>query len=326
MDSAIEGTQFDPNRLRIFFVHGRAPKPEPDVYREQLWRCLLEGVRRTEPDIAQALSAHPQVFDLIYWADLFYSDTREIEQDMSGIERVLRIEAPTPEDVAEAHRFGRQFKLRCYQFIDRFPKLMQRFAGDWMENTVEDTRRYLHNTDGLANEARRRVHDALNPAVAEHADIILIGHSLGSVIAYDTLWESSHERGGTPVPVSLFLTLGSPLGTRFIQRHLKGWYKSGRARYPHGIKIWRNLAVVGDVSALDSRIEDDFAELLRLDLVERLSDNKRTLYNSFRNDAGYNLHRSYGYLVTQASGRAICNAIKGDQLQNETGAIVNRIN
>ena len=33
-------------RRIILFVPGQQPKPVPDAHRSQLWRCLLEGVRR----------------------------------------------------------------------------------------------------------------------------------------------------------------------------------------------------------------------------------------------------------------------------------------
>ena len=53
------------------------------------------------------------------------------------------------------------------------------------------------------------------------ARVLLIGHSLGSVISYDTLWDLSHERGRTQ-HVDLFMTLGSPLATHLIRQGLRG--------------------------------------------------------------------------------------------------------
>lgn len=287
---------------RILFVHGRNPKPPAQSYRAQLWRCLLEGVRRADTVAAKTLAGHPDCFELVYWSDLFYDNTRDIEQDEAGIERVIRLKQPQRSDIAEARRWGRWARQGLNRFIDRMPWLMRPFMDGWMRETVQDTRRYLDNQDGLASRVRARLSEALQ--ATDGQPLVLIGHSLGSVIAYDTLWELTHE-GGHPPPVDLFLSLGSPLGTRFIQRGLQGWECSGRERYPAGIRHWLNLVTVGDLAALDPKVEDDFGEMRSLGLVETLTDNTRKLYNSFRTSRGANLHRSYGYLVLPATGRAI---------------------
>ena len=56
-------------------------------------------------------------------------------------------------------------------------------------------------------------------ARGEH--VLLLGHSLGSVIVYDTLWELTHEPhpGGE---VGLFVTFGSPLATHFVAALAEG--------------------------------------------------------------------------------------------------------
>ena len=77
---------------------------------------------------------------------------------------------------------------------------------------------------------------------------MLVGHSFGSVIAYDTLWEMSRgESGGR---VDLFVTMGSPLTMRYIRHHLHGRHLQGADRYPTCIRRWVNLAAVGEVTAL----------------------------------------------------------------------------
>ena len=36
----------------MIYVPGLKPKPEPRAHRRELFRCLLEGVRRIDPDSA----------------------------------------------------------------------------------------------------------------------------------------------------------------------------------------------------------------------------------------------------------------------------------
>jgi pimeloyl-ACP methyl ester carboxylesterase len=66
---------------------------------------------------------------------------------------------------------------------------------------------------------------------------VVIGHSLGSVVAYEAIRES-------PVDVPLLVTLGSPLGLNGVNRHLRlpaGW--------PAGLRRWVNVADRDDLVA-----------------------------------------------------------------------------
>ena len=80
--------------------------------------------------------------------------------------------------------------------------------------------------------------------------ILLIAHSMGSVIAYDSLWEMTH---GTRdhARIDRLLTMGSPLGQNYLQKRLFGHDQTGKARYPDNIRRWTNLEAVGDLTAID---------------------------------------------------------------------------
>ena len=134
--------------------------------------------------------------------------------------------------------------------------------------------------------------------------MLLIGHSLGSVIAYDTLWELSHLEH-LPGTIDLFLTMGSPLGMDYVQHRLMGNEQKGPHKYPANISHWVNISSVGDITALDRVFRDDFAHMLELGIIESIEDHSEAIYNFFRNDEGLNVHRSYGYLVNPAVGNII---------------------
>jgi hypothetical protein len=71
-----------------------------------------------------------------------------------------------------------------------------------------------------------RVVEAVNAA---GDDVILLGHSLGSVVVYDAL--SEHP----DLPVPGLITLGSPLGLPTVRRRL------GVRRFPPGVARWVNV-------------------------------------------------------------------------------------
>ena len=89
---------------------------------------------------------------------------------------------------------------------------------------------------------------------------MLIAHSMGSVIAFEALRQTSHDDGPV-VAVDLLLTMGSPLGQRYIQKRLEGHDKTGILRWPNNIRRWINLTAVGDLTAIDPILGDDFAPM-----------------------------------------------------------------
>jgi hypothetical protein len=146
--------------------------------------------------------------------------------------------------------------------------------------------------------------------LADDDRILVIAHSMGSVIAYDALWELTHIEKN-PGQVDLFLTLGSPLGMRFTQKRLRGARERGTLRYPHDLRHWINLAAQGDLTALDPTLRDDYQAMLELGLIQSITDMNGGIFNYFRNEQGLNVHRSYGYLVNPRVGEVIARWWKG---------------
>jgi hypothetical protein len=146
--------------------------------------------------------------------------------------------------------------------------------------------------------------------LADGDRILIIAHSMGSVITYDALWELTHIEKN-PGQVDLFLTLGSPLGMRFTQKRLRGARERGTQRYPHDIRHWINLTAQGDLTALDPTLRDDYQAMLELGLIESITDVNGGIFNYFRNEAGLNVHRSYGYLANPRVGEVIARWWKG---------------
>jgi pimeloyl-ACP methyl ester carboxylesterase len=160
---------------------------------------------------------------------------------------------------------------------------------------MHEASRYLKNRDGVGAEVRRVLRETVLSAWREGAEVLLIGHSLGSVIAYDTLWELTHvQRAGGKV--SVLVTLGSPLGTRFVQRSVQGGRELGAARYPHNVRRWVNLTARGDTTALKARLQPLYHEMRDLGLVEAIEDFVE-FDNYFRGELGLNAHEAYGYLA-----------------------------
>jgi hypothetical protein len=294
--------------VRIIFVPGIRPKPHPEDHARQLRRCLKAGFVRAggDPAAAAELAA---AFSLMGWSYDFYGEHGDIGADVAGIERLLRGEDDEKADKQEASSFGRRVVAWLYALADYFPVLGTTFSTRRMQTRVQEIKRYFRDADGESTAVRGILKDALRDAWSRGERVAIMGHSFGSVIAYDALWELSRESAAGRV--DLFLTMGSPLTMHYINHHLKGVDRQGAQRYPNCIGRWINLAAVGEVTALDRKMSDRFRPMLKYGLIESIEDDLQ-LVNQFRGPDGLNVHKCYGYLASTELGRILRSWYAGD--------------
>ena len=196
---------------------------------------------------------------------------------------------------------------------DRFPFLMHPLADETLEVHLRDLRRYVKNKNDVAEVVRRLLKMPLRAAWKLDRPVLLIGHSMGSIIAYDALWQLSQE-GGSEHRIDFFMTMGSPLAQKCIQRRIKGRKEQPDKRYPRNIKRWVNIAAVGDLTSIDMRLENDYEEMVNLGLTESIED--RQVYNYFRLDGELNVHAEYGYLINEVTADFVsewCRSVTPDR-------------
>lgn len=292
------------DNLKIIFVPGKNPKPEPDLHKAQLWRCLVHGIEQVDHNLAYELSAHPEIFELASWNYLYYNQYKSLDRDLPWIEHLLTRGPATRQEQEKIHSVRVRLGRLIYHLADWFPFLI-RFAPDpAVKAAVQETLRYFHNSDNIACEIRKVLKDLVKEAWSNHQKILLIGHSMGSIISYDTLWELSREEGYQG-KIDLFLTIGSPLGMRYVQHRLIDANAPDKIRYPSNIRQWINISSMGDLTALDPYLAGDYEDMVNGNLVESIRDEHRDVYNYFVDARGLNAHRSYGYLVNAKVGKTI---------------------
>lgn len=286
----------------ILYVPGLKPKPPPAIHLNELLQCLLEGIRRIDPETAAHIRESDNAFDLVGWNFDFYGEHRDIELDRDGIAGVLRQREATARDKSQAATLKRRMVRWLYDAADRLPFLIPQVADENLELHLRDLRRYVTNDYDIAEVTRRLVKMPLRAAWASERPILLIGHSMGSVIAYDALWQMS-RKSGDELRIDLFITMGSPLGQHHIQKRLQGCRESGRERYPDNIRRWVNIAAVGELTAIDMRLRNDYADMIELGLVEEIEDFE--VYNYFHLNGELNVHAEYGYLVNEVTATVV---------------------
>src|SRR5260370_10951669 len=116
-------------------------------------------------------------------------------------------------------------------------------VGDFvLERELQDLAAYYED-EHFRSTARQRLIDKLR----EHAGkrIMLIGHSMGSIIAYDVLRIVGRQT--PPVPVDHFITIGSPLGLPHVKTKI--YEENDLVRTPSVVGRWTNFADRRDVVA-----------------------------------------------------------------------------
>jgi len=291
------------NKRRIIFVPGKNPKPPAEQHQELLWRTLLEGIRRADPDCYQDILKHKSQFQLSAWNYLYYKKNKDISRDLPWIDSLINTHTASDMDIQAAHNWYRKLNGLFVLLADKFPFIIPLLPKPITMSIVE-TKHYFQNRNNVACQIRELLKSQLRTAFLQNERILLIGHSLGSVIAYDTLWELSHLEH-LKGKIDLFLTLGSPLGLRYIQNRLMGHQRHGKSKYPTNINQWVNISSVGDVVALEKVLSVSFNPMKSLGIIDSIEDHCEGIYNFFHNEEGLNCHRSYGYLVNPAIGNVI---------------------
>jgi hypothetical protein len=159
--------------------------------------------------------------------------------------RQARVGLSAVDESADAQGKLRVAAVRLAGLLDRVP-FFGRGALDAaaaVNRTLAQVTRYL---------ADATVHDYAIRQVSEHMGpdtLAVIGHSLGSVVAYDALRARVADE-----QVPLLLTLGSPLGLSAISRRLQPQPPG----FPASVHWWVNIAAPDDIVAARRDLHEAF--------------------------------------------------------------------
>lgn len=286
----------------IIYVPGKSPKPPAKQHIDLLWRTLVEGAYRADPDIAAEIKLNKERFQIIDWNYAYYQHSHDVTLDLPWVDALINQHGPSKEDIQTARSWRIKLHRITYLIADVFPWLIQ-WLPESARSTIDETDAYFKNHNNIGYEIRGMLKSVLRPLLDKNQPVLIIGHSLGSVIAYDTLWELSRTEIHSG-KVDL-LTLGSPLGLKFVQNKLQGRQYPNQNKYPANIEHWINVTSEGDTTAVDRNLKDDFKEMVKYKLLTSLEDHCKGIYNFYHNEEGLNCHTSYGYLVNPAVGSII---------------------
>jgi hypothetical protein len=265
----------------VVFIHGEGNQPGPKALEEAWIDSVRAGLKRADEDALAAFDAVPRSF--VYFADLTAGLRDERKYDAVLDAEDLRL---THEELGK--RKTRAFNSRSdYEQLSGRTSLRELIADIGMplaraigmsmpvlRNVGPDVAGYLSDTQ-IGAAVRARLTETLADLFARHQELCIVGHSLGTVVAYDVLHQLSRSNDApwySGQKLQLFITLGSPLGDATVQDNLSGADASGEARYPDNIVRWTNFNADDDFVAHDNKLANDFKAMQAGRLVSSIDD------------------------------------------------------
>lgn len=267
-------------------IHGLSNKPTAEVLAKGWEDAIREGLKKNE-----GIDNAPINFSSVYWANVTY---------------------PEPDPDPDLYKEAEEGALKTYEesWLDSVKAGAFDFAGDIIDSMkkhfgvdatadavlkhkLKDLSKYYED-ETIRNTLRGRLRDE----ILKNKDkrIMILSHSMGTIIAYDVLRNIGKEH--PRLIVDHFVTLGSPLGLPHVKYKIAK--ENPLVRTPSIVKKWSNFADKRDPVAMDVHLAGDYAANDNGVLVED---------DLVANDWGGIHHKSYGYLRTPEVSKVIRNFI-----------------
>ena len=278
-----------PSNVAVIGIHGLGRKP-PETCSAACWKAALaDGLERN-----LGCTLDPLPFQLVYWGLWNYPDN-DPDQDYEPGAGV----GPYPN---YADNWRDQVLAGALDAGGDMLDAGKRFLGldaagdEFLRAKLQDLAVYYDNPE-KRELLRGLLRKALIDQIEGNARIMLVAHSMGTIVAYDVLRDIG--RGNPRAVVDHFITLGSPLGLPHVLHKIaREW---GRPRVPSIVGRWSNFAERRDPIAFDVRLGGDFGPS---DKGVAVQDD--LVINSYAGRRGpWRYHSAMGYLRAPEVSRTV---------------------
>ena len=291
----------------LLLIHGRDFKPAADTYLEIAVAAMRAGLARDYPECLPGFDELET--DLAWFGDLnakvLEANGKTYDEELDVGDRRAALQALT--QITPRKKFG----IRLYDqlpgksalpefFMDIGAPLLGAvgFRMPVIGKIGKDVAAYFEDAE-FAAEVRRRLRDKLCALMDRGDKIMLITHGTGSAVAYDVLWELSNDTATYPeyggFKVDQWITMGSPLGDRVVQKRLLGADEHEESRFPSNVISWHNLSAEDDYTCHDNTLADDFKKMMVQKRVSAVHDYR--IFNLAVRYGKSNPHSSVGYFI-----------------------------
>jgi len=301
----------------IIVIHGLGNKPPKPVLEKWWKKAIQEGMVRN------GFSKQLTEFEMVYWADVLHKmplDLNETDTDSPYFVEETYVPA-NPDFEIENH----DTRKKIVDFLQKQIKSI--FLNDDLSlnySFITDSiiHKYFSDLDtyyteecidenDMKCEAHLVIRERLIKVLKKHQGkkILLISHSMGSIVAYDVL------KLRPEITIDSFITIGSPLGLPVVVSKIAAEQKrSNKAtatiKTPENItKAWYNFADITDKVAFYYKLSDTYGpNLAGIKPVDEL------VVNNYRINGKRNSHKSFGYLRTKVFSEILNDFICTEEL------------
>jgi hypothetical protein len=297
----------------IIGIHGLKNKPPRKILENWWKKSILEGFQN------HGLPELDFQFELVYWADLNYE--KPLDPQVTDKKDSLYLEHPCIpateiKNSHEDHNFRRKVLDKIETGLDKLFLHEKGIGG--LETIVDlairskfiDLDIYYHKKCRVNKQliAKNAFRNRLTEVLRKHKrkKIMLVTHSMGSIIAYDALTQEIPS-----IKIDTLITSGSPLGLpiilkkMLIEQHQK-IKKNSKPFTPQNIrKAWYNFSDLNDKVALNYNLADDYSANTRGVIPQDILVENNYKYNGQKNP-----HKVYGYLRSSQMAEVIYNFLR----------------
>lgn len=329
---------------RIILIHGRSTKPAKKKHANLLRRALLQGLNRADPQKAQKVEQGVIPVDYVYYGDInnqiLAEASTKTADELTDVDPASN-NSPCLPDTGYAEAIDSLTRFKRFDRPDYLKVKRENDSKSWRDNIARlgsilsaittatllneivikfataDLGAYLMRRT-VGSQVRERLHTPLKDALINGDDVCLVAHSMGAMVSYDVLWKFSRMSEYKDVqnaanPVSLWLTLGSPLGEAGVKANLydanERTHRDETDKYPKDIiEMWQNVAAYDDFISHDPTMRDDFRAMMKFRLLKNIKDHR--IHNCWAFEGEANPHKFYGYLVNPKTAGLIADWIK----------------
>ncbi|SMY35980.1 lipase family protein [Photobacterium andalusiense] len=271
----------------IIAIHGRGNKLPTTTLSQQWQQALKHGLQRYNQS-----QLHPQIdFKMAYYADHYYQQPlvlsatpTTLTPQIHAIKHLSFSNPPHHNNLLTTN--ASHWTANVAEWIEDKLSVFSFISKPFLKSLLPDIHHYFHDSK-YQKAVEQPLIKLLNQY--QHRPIILLSHSMGTVIAYNVLHQLSRQT--TPPQISTWFTFGSPLGLTSVKGFLPQITQQPsvkRLATPDCVtEQWINVSDKRDIVCIDHDLSDDY-------LANRHQIKPQDCY--ITNEYPGNAHKSYGYL------------------------------
>jgi hypothetical protein len=284
----------------VIGIHGIGNKPSSELLAKWWKKAILEGLRKNNHPVKDFN------FHLVYWADILHKTP--LDPNETNSESPLYLKEPYKTEEEKISLEDVSFRQKALEYLEKYsknilvngvlslniPSLTELF----IHRHLKDLEEYYSDSYTLVSNKKRLVREVVNErlvqALQKHRrkKILLVAHSMGSIIAYDALRYYTPE-----IKIDVLTTIGSPLGQNYVIDKIQSEsnpHKREKFIVPENIKLgWYNFADAEDQVAVNHELSKIYKEnSCGIEIKDIL------VKNNYKISEIRNPHKSYGYLRT----------------------------